>query len=74
MADAAHDAVSQLYNDISPELAFIKALANVIARSPERNESGGTIEALALSVVHMADAMEAKLEQALAESGEAVHG
>jgi hypothetical protein len=70
---AAHDAVSQLYNDISPELCFIRALANVIALCPERNAGPETVEALAASVVHMADAMEAKLEQALKSGGEVSH-
>jgi hypothetical protein len=73
-SSAAHEAVSQLYNDVSPELAYIKALANVIALCPERGASGDTVEALAVSVVHMADAMEEKLEQALASPRTWSHG
>jgi hypothetical protein len=69
MADrTAHDALSDAYNDVAPELAYIKKLADVVALAPERGADGDTIEALALSIKHMADALEGKLEAALEAS------
>jgi hypothetical protein len=67
------DALNEAYNDVCPELAYIKQLSECVWEAREREASADKIEALALSIQLMTERLETKLERQMDAAREAAN-
>jgi hypothetical protein len=68
------DALNEAYNDICPELAYIKQLSECVWEAREREASADKIEALALSIQLMTERLQTKLERQMNAAREVACG